>query len=132
MYLEAVCSGPEDAVPLQLVKGPGALWQTDWAPLLDTLQDDGLSPGRRSALFHASMAQTLLHQAERIREDHGVTRVGLSGGVFQNRTITEHSTALLTEHGFTVDIPERLPVNDAAISFGQVIEFAAGASAGGE
>ena len=75
------------------------------------------------------MAKALLDQALQVREEHGVTRVGLCGGVFQNRVLTEHSTALLTEHGFTVDLPERLPVNDAAISFGQVIEYAA---AGGE
>ena len=46
----------------------------------------------------------------------------LCGGVFQNRLLTEQAEALLTAAGFEVLIPQRLPVNDAAISFGQLIE----------
>ena len=48
--------------------------------------------------------------------------MALSGGVFQNRILTERVEALLTAAGFEVLIPCRLPVNDAAISFGQLIE----------
>jgi hydrogenase maturation protein HypF len=44
--------------------------------------------------------------------------------VFQNRVLTEQVHGLLTEAGFEVLIPQRLPVNDAAISFGQLIEAA--------
>jgi hydrogenase maturation protein HypF len=49
----------------------------------------------------------------------------LSGGVFQNRIITEQAQSLLRSAGFEVLIPRRLPINDAAISFGQLIECAA-------
>ncbi len=132
MYLEALCDEAAEPLRLPLAKGPSTLWETDWEPLLKVLQDKALSPARRSAVFHASLAQALLEQALRVREEHGITRVGLSGGVFQNRVLTEQSTDLLTHHGFEVDIPERLPVNDAAISFGQVVEYAAGAGASGE
>jgi hydrogenase maturation protein HypF len=51
--------------------------------------------------------------------------VGLSGGVFQNRVLCEQARSLLTRAGFEVLIPQRLPVNDAAISFGQLIESGA-------
>jgi hydrogenase maturation protein HypF len=67
----------------------------------------------------------LFEQAIAVREDSGVARVGLAGGVFQNRVLTEQVRALLTAAGFEVLIPERLPINDAAISFGQLIEAAA-------
>ncbi len=60
-----------------------------------------------------------------MRETCGVARVGLGGGVFQNRVLTEQVQRQLTAQGFEVLIPERLPVNDAAISFGQLIEAAA-------
>ena len=60
-----------------------------------------------------------------MREANGVERVGLSGGVFQNRVLTEQVQALLATAGFEVLIPKMLPVNDAAISFGQLIEAAA-------
>jgi hydrogenase maturation protein HypF len=61
-------------------------------------------------------------QALAIRADSGINRVGLAGGVFQNRILTEAVSALLGAAGFEVLIPERLPLNDAAISVGQIIE----------
>jgi hydrogenase maturation protein HypF len=39
--------------------------------------------------------------------------------------LTERAHALLTAAGFEVLIPAQLPVNDAAISYGQLIEAAA-------
>ena len=48
--------------------------------------------------------------------------VGLTGGVFQNRLLTEYATTLLRTEGFNVYLPERIPGNDAGISFGQIIE----------
>jgi hydrogenase maturation protein HypF len=60
-----------------------------------------------------------------VRRDSGVTRVGLGGGVFQNRVLTEQVQVLLKAADFEVLIPERLPVNDAGISYGQLIEAAA-------
>jgi hydrogenase maturation protein HypF len=52
-----------------------------------------------------------------------VTHIGLCGGVFQNRVLTERVIALLEADDFTVCLPETVPVNDAGISFGQIIEF---------
>jgi hydrogenase maturation protein HypF len=76
-------------------------------------------------MFHSSLAEALYAQAIAIRKHTGVARVGLSGGVFQNRALTEQVHALLTAGGFEVLIPERLPVNDAAISYGQLVEVTA-------
>jgi hydrogenase maturation protein HypF len=42
--------------------------------------------------------------------------------VFQNRVLIEQVHALLTSAGFEVLIPKRLPINDSAISYGQLIE----------
>jgi len=78
---------------------------------------------QRAANFHLSMAYTLLQQAQRIREDTGVKVVGLAGGVFQNRLLTEKSIALLRDQCFEVSIPSFMPVNDASISLGQIIEY---------
>ena len=78
----------------------------------------------RSACFHASMADVILQQARQARIVHGTRCVGLCGGVFQNRILTERAFSLLENDGFTVSLPETIPVNDAGISFGQVIEYA--------
>ena len=89
------------------------------------LQDQRLAVERRAADFHASLADTVLSIARRIREEFAVTQVGLTGGVFQNRVLSRLCTSWLEHDGFTVALPQRLPCNDAAISFGQVVEVAA-------
>ncbi|CAK0753330.1 Carbamoyltransferase HypF [Gammaproteobacteria bacterium] len=136
MYLEALCTEPGRALDLPLrqdhsTRGKTAgdergLWVTDWTPLVSHLQNNTLTPAQRAADLHATLAQALLAQSLQIRADYGVTWVGLGGGVFQNRVLTETIMELLMEQGFSVIIPERLPVNDAAISFGQVIEAGGG------
>ncbi len=89
------------------------IWRSDWAPLVAALLDARRTAAARAAMFHSSLAQALCEQALAVREHSGVTRVGLGGGVFQNRVLTEQVQALLTAAGFEVLIPERLPVNDA-------------------
>ena len=95
----------------------------NWEALVPAMLDSTSSRRRRAAVFHASMAQVLRQQALALREEYAVNRVSLSGGVFQNRVLTGQALALLEDDGFEVYLPERVPVNDAGISFGQVIEY---------
>ncbi len=99
------------------------IYQSDWAPLIPMLMDESHTPGERAIHFHLSMAHSLLQQAKQVREDSGVNSVGLAGGVFQNRVLTEKCIALLDGAGFEVTLPLLMPVNDAAISFGQIVEY---------
>jgi hydrogenase maturation protein HypF len=71
------------------------------------------------------MALVILEQARRIREIEDIDQVGLCGGVFQNRVLTEQAVALLEGDGFQVHMSHELPCNDAALSFGQAAEIAA-------
>lgn len=125
MRLEALCEDVVPPVALPLARDATGIWRSDWAPLVPAMRDARLVPAVRAAMFHSSLAQALCEQALAVREHTGVARVGLSGGVFQNRVLTEQAHALLSTAGFEVLIPERLPVNDAAISYGQLIEAAA-------
>jgi hydrogenase maturation protein HypF len=125
MRLEALCEEVVPPLSLPLARDARGLWCSDWAPLVAAMRDARRSSADRAALFHSSLARALFEQAIAVREDSGVARVGLAGGVFQNRVLTEQVRALLTAAGFEVLIPERLPINDAAISFGQLIEAAA-------
>jgi hydrogenase maturation protein HypF len=122
MYLEAACAGLEPSLDLPLAKNAEGMWQTDWAPLLPYLMDKRHSVKQRAGGFHASLAQALLAQARAIRAEHEVTRVGLTGGVFQNRVLTELVIEALQGAGFVVHTPLALPVNDGGLSFGQMIE----------
>jgi hydrogenase maturation protein HypF len=110
---------------MPLARDALGVWRGDWAPLVGAMLDERRDTATRAAIFHASLAQSLCEQALAVCKDSGVKRVGLSGGVFQNRVLTERAEALLMAEGFEVLIPRRLPVNDAGISYGQLIEAAA-------
>ena len=114
-----------DPVALPLLRRADGVWQADWAPLVPLLCDVAVSPGRRAAAFHASMARALVAQAVAVRRDHGDFAVGLAGGVFQNRRLSELSLQALQAAGFRAHLPITVPCNDAGLSFGQVVEAAA-------
>ena len=123
MLLEARCHGNHAAVELPLSKDDSGLLIADWEPLLDMLMDTSRPVTERATSFHASMAATMLQQARQARTSQGVNDIGLSGGVFQNRVLTEQAVTLLENDGFNVMLPKDIPVNDAGISFGQIIEY---------
>jgi hydrogenase maturation protein HypF len=112
-------------VALPLHRRVDGILETDWAPFVDQLQDERLSVPVRAAMFHATLAELLLAQARAIRREHGVMRLGLTGGVFQNRVLCELISSAAAREGFVVHIPEKLPCNDAGLSFGQLIEGSA-------
>ena len=124
MLLEAACTVHAAPITLPLTATADGLWQSDWAPLLPVLLDGKRPVSERAAVFHASLADALLQQARQARTQHGMNRIGLSGGVFQNRVLTEQAIELLENDGFQVHLPEQIPVNDAGLSFGQVLEYA--------
>jgi hydrogenase maturation protein HypF len=131
MALEACAADTADAalddtpaVCLPLRRQDG-LWVSDWEPLLDLLLDAEVAVGRRAAAFHETLAQVVLDQARAVRSEHGVACIGLTGGVFQNRLLCERAARLLEADGFRVLVPERLPCNDAGLSYGQLVEVGA-------
>ena len=124
MMLEALASDEVDAVEMPLSRKESSLWISDWSVLLPMLMNASLPVAERAACFHLSMAHCLVQQATRIRDEHPVNHVALCGGVFQNRRLSEEVITLLATAGFDVHFPTTIPVNDAGLSYGQVIEFA--------
>ncbi len=123
MLLEAACAGETgEAIPLPLAPNRQGIRETDWAPLLPFLMDPKLSPAQRAAGFHASLARAIVEQANAAREEHGELTVGLGGGVFQNRVLTEQALSLLRANGFDARLSHDVPCNDAGISYGQIVE----------
>jgi len=124
MRLETLAAaGNGEAVALPLTRDAPGLWRSDWAPLLPALTDPARTPATRAADFHLSLAQALVEQAKQLRAQTGIAHVGLTGGVFQNRVLAEAAIRGLEAENFIAFLPQRLPVNDAGLSFGQVIEF---------
>ena len=122
MLLEAACEGVADALEMPLRRNDSGIWQTDWAPLLPMLQDQGTSVAARASCFHASLARALCDQAKAIQREHGEFVVGLAGGVFQNRLLTETAMNGLSDAGFRVYLPQRVPCNDGGLCYGQIVE----------
>ncbi len=123
MWLEAAARGDAcDAIALPLNRDKQGVWRTDWAPLIAMLTDTALSTSQRADLFHTSLAQALLAQVQVIQTTYSIQCVGLAGGVFQNRRLTELVVHLLTSNGLPVKLAQSVPVNDGGISFGQIIE----------
>ncbi|RTR01167.1 carbamoyltransferase HypF [Halomonas nitroreducens] len=123
MRVEALAEGEGRALALPQVRDDAGVLRCDWRPLVRRLADARRPPAQRAADLHATLAESLRHQARAAREATGIATVGLSGGVFQNRRLTERAAAGLAADGFEVLLHERLPCNDAGISVGQVIEY---------
>jgi hydrogenase maturation protein HypF len=122
MELEHVACDGGAYVSLPLAEDEQGILRSDWAPLVEMLSDDRRSPGERAGRFHESMAQALLDQALAVRERCGFEAVGLSGGVFQNRRLTERVVSKLGAAGIDVRLHREVPANDGGLSFGQIIE----------
>ena len=74
-----------------------------------------------SAKFHNTIAHVILEISKRIRSETSLTKVILSGGVFQNKYLSEKTTELLANNNFSVFTNHVVPVNDGGISLGQLI-----------
>jgi hydrogenase maturation protein HypF len=130
MQLEAAAArfpGEPESIEVPIAAESG-LRRIGWAPLVRLALSPELSRNARAAIFHASLARAAVRECEYQRELTGVRIVGLSGGVFQNRLLSERLVRELEARGFRVVLGERVPANDGGLSFGQVIEYAAGAN----
>ena len=94
----------------------------DWSELLSLLLDEAQTIEQRALCFHLKIAETLIAQAKEIRALKGDFCVGLSGGVFQNKFLSETILKRLEEENFVSFLPEDIPYNDAGLAFGQIIE----------
>jgi len=121
------------AIELEALAEPGELGYYSWqvengeiliAPLMSGILIDlsnRLPIAVISARFHNTIARLGLDLAERIRQQTGITKVALSGGVWQNLRLLETATTLLEENGFQPLIHRQTPPNDGCVAFGQAM-----------
>ncbi len=122
--LEAICqtSCHRTSIQLPLTEDSTGIWRSDWSPLIPMLRDQNLAQSERATLFHHTMAETIVQQAKLARKKLHIKHVGLTGGVFQNRLLTELATQHLERLGFVVHLSLQLPPNDGGLCYGQIIE----------
>jgi hydrogenase maturation protein HypF len=103
-------------------EGEGAI--IDFCPMVQALVRDsaeGREPAAMARAFHNTLAAATAAACDGIRKKTGMERVALSGGVFQNKLLTEGILSLLTERGFQVFIQRLAPPNDGGLALGQAI-----------
>lgn len=99
-------------------------WQVDFRPMLSALLADvsGQRPAAESAgRFHHTLAAAAAEVCVGLRRRTGLERAVLSGGVFQNRLLSEVLCGLLEENGFQVFTQRLVPPNDGGLALGQAI-----------
>lgn len=82
---------------------------------------EGIDKKIMAAKFHNTVAEFTLNLCGKIRENSGINKIALSGGVFQNKYLTEKVVSLLEDKGFKVYTQSKVPPNDGGISLGQAV-----------
>jgi hydrogenase maturation protein HypF len=122
MLLEAAAQGKDEAMALPLRANGDGLLILDWKPLLLALLDTERTVAQRAMLFHASLAACVATIAREVRAHAHFDRVGLTGGVFQNRLLAELAVQRLRGAGFEARLARRIPCNDGGLAIGQLVE----------
>jgi len=97
-----------------------ALRDGNWEPLIRAVVADqraGAALPVIAARFHNALVEWIVEVAARGR----LKQVVLSGGVFQNRYLTERAAAKLESRGFSVFTHRQVPPNDGGIALGQAV-----------
>lgn len=69
--------------------------------------------------FHLMLSRLICTIARSYRREYNINQIALSGGVFNNKLLTESAIHSLEEQGFEVYINELVPCGDGGIALGQ-------------
>jgi hydrogenase maturation protein HypF len=123
--LEALAESVETATvyPYEIMENEACL-VPDFRQMISSIVQN-MASGRPAAeiarCFHNTMAAATAEVCGLIREETGIGRVVLSGGVFQNKLLSEEVYTLLAENGFRVFTQRLAPPNDGGVALGQAI-----------
>ncbi len=121
---EAVLAEREDIKPADTcfgIKEKDGILELDPRPVFEALcsMRNKVETGSLALGFHLALAQAVVSVCERLEKKYLSNNVALSGGVFQNSLLTEHTVRLLKEKGFNVYLNRAVPPNDGGVSLGQ-------------
>jgi len=96
----------------------------DWRPIIRGIISDikkNVSVSDIARKFHNTVVSFSVEVVKRIADITGLRVVALSGGVFQNRLLSEGIEETLRNNGFRVITHQIVPPNDGGISLGQAV-----------
>jgi len=124
MELEGIAAdGLDDSYIFEIENKTGELI-IDWAGIIRAVVkelSEGVPRELISARFHNTIAETIRETSLRLRKIYDISRIALSGGVFQNFYLLRKTREKLHEAGFTVYQNRLVPPNDGGISLGQAV-----------
>ncbi|MCJ7717996.1 MAG: carbamoyltransferase HypF [Anaerolineales bacterium] len=82
-------------------------------------QKNGLPIPIISGRFHNSIADMVLTMSTHLRDEYQLNRVALSGGVWQNMTLTNKTVKKLRSAEFQILLHQQIPPNDGGLALGQ-------------
>lgn len=122
--LEACCDlSVKERYGFQAVK-QGQMWIMDVIPMWKEMLDDikhKLPVKVIAQKFHLTLVDLFVHTLDKVRDETGLNKVVLSGGVFHNQIILLQLTQKLISHKFMVYQHQQVPPGDGGISLGQAI-----------
>jgi hydrogenase maturation protein HypF len=126
MRLEALASSAGDPSSFDVVDigHDGDPVVLDTVSLVATLfreRQRGRGVDELAAIFHESLARGIAAVCVRLTAECGVSRIALSGGVFQNGLLLSRVEHLLRERDRFVYTNQQVPANDGGISLGQAL-----------
>lgn len=99
-------------------------WMMDVLPMWPELMADvkqGCSRSGMAQKFHLTLVEMFVDTLARLRDESGLNRVVLSGGVFHNQILLNKMIERLNQLEFTVYYHRLVPPGDGGISLGQAI-----------
>ncbi|MBA7543802.1 Carbamoyltransferase HypF [subsurface metagenome] len=124
MELESFCaSGIKERYKFSIYKEEEKFIINPQEIFIDIIKDlkEGIDKKVMATKFHNTVAEFTVDLCGKIRKDTGINEIALSGGVFQNKYLTEKVVFLLEDKGFKVYIQRKVPPNDGGISLGQAV-----------
>jgi hydrogenase maturation protein HypF len=122
MYLEQLATGqsqPISAYDISIHNQNDNLL-IDWRPMVDSVLND-LNLNVEKAIIAQKFHHWCSNVICKVASKFNCKQIVLSGGVFQNKLLTELSCHNLHRLGYEVYCAEQLPPNDGAISVGQAL-----------
>jgi hydrogenase maturation protein HypF len=132
--LEAACDPAERrsyTISLQRVGGRLLIDPRETVRAISSDVDGGVAIGVVASRFHAAVAGAIVEACAAAASSSDTDLIVLSGGVFQNRRLLETALEGLHAVGLRTLIPERLPLGDGGISYGQAAVAARRLAQGG-
>jgi hydrogenase maturation protein HypF len=134
MRLEALArtatTASVQAIPVRSTGTPLVLDTPSLVAELVERHHAGRDAAELAAVFHESLAAAVASACADLAGTTGVTRVALSGGVFQNALLLSRTSALLRERALSVYTNHAVPANDGGVSLGQAFVAASRARGG--